>query len=120
MAVQCPVPYSKVYMKQRLLELLDEKVTITLTRGMVDVVTFNETAASIIHQYHKDSRNPQNGQKELIIRTAASLIKSHIVDKYTFHSKDLYPNPTDFERLYTNLEFLPKTIKLFFRLASCG
>ena len=30
------------------------KVTIATIKGMADVDTFNETAASILHQYHKD------------------------------------------------------------------
>ena len=49
MANLCPSPYSKVYMKQRLLELMGEKVTISCTNGKADVITFNETVAPIIN-----------------------------------------------------------------------
>ena len=113
MANLCPNPYSKVYMKQRILELMGEKVTISCTNGKADVITFNETVASIINKHHKDARNTQIDPKELIIKTAVSFIKQDIIDTYKFHSKEVYPNPSDFDSLDKNLDFLPATVKLF-------
>ena len=70
----CPVPYCNLYMKQRLLEIFGEKVTIATLFGKADMVNFNETTASILRQYHTDSKMPSKAeaQNELIIKTAVS------------------------------------------------
>ena len=49
MGKTCDSPYSNVYMKKRLIEVLGDSVTICNVDGKPNVVTFNITAATILN-----------------------------------------------------------------------
>ena len=74
----CSTPYSAVYIKQRLQELLGDRVIISNVHGKANVVTFNETSASILQAYHDKCKTScdSEGEKERLIRTAVAPIAS--------------------------------------------
>ena len=76
----CSTPYSALYMKKPLQELLGDRVIISNVQGKANVVTLNETSASILQVYHEKCMTPcdEEGEKERLIQTAIALIKSDI------------------------------------------
>ena len=54
----CSTPYSAVYIKKRLQELLVNRVIISNVQGKANIVTFNETSASILQAYHEKCKTP--------------------------------------------------------------
>ena len=111
----CSTPYSAVYMKKRLQELLENRAIISNVQGKANVVTFNETSASILQTYHEKCKTPcdAEGEKERLIRTAVALIKSDMIDMCKSFSKEFFRDPNDLKSLDMMLDFLPDSLRLF-------
>ena len=83
-------PYSTVYTKTKLQEYFGDKIVITSIYGKSNVVTFRQTAASVIDEFYCNPR-PKDTEEERnrIIKTTTKLIKSKI--KNIDVSSDVYP-----------------------------
>ena len=107
-------PYSTVYMKRKLKEHFMEKIVITTINGVDNVVTFKQTAQSVINEFYWKPRQTSNEEeKERIIKTAAKLLKDDI--KNIDVSSDFYPASTEMAEVEKALDFIPDTVKIFLR-----
>ena len=108
-------PYSTVYMKTKLQEHFRDKIVITSIYGKSNVVTFRQTAASVIDEFYSNPR-PKDTEEERyrIIETAAKLIKSEI--KNIDVSSDVYPTSAVMSDVEEALKFIPDILKSFHEL----
>ena len=105
-------PYENKTMKGKLFERFGSDVIVSTLNGRADVVTFITTASKILQNYHKQQLNLNEvDEKELILKTAAKLIKNDIKDIIT--SKEYYPSPKSIEEVHSDqvLEYLPESLK---------
>ena len=112
-------PYSTVYMKTKLQEHFRDKIVITSIYGKSNVVTFRQTAASVIDEFYSNPR-PKDTEEERyrIIETAAKLIKSEI--KNIDVSSDVYPTSAVMSDVEEALKFIPDILKSFLELLFVG
>lgn len=102
--------YSHPKMKEELQKYFGEELYITDLDGKSNVVTFRKTASSILHNFYLRQVNDEDGQKKMIIETAAELIKNDI--KLQAASRVQYPSHDDIASRKTNLEFVPESLQL--------
>nr|XP_054767556.1 uncharacterized protein LOC129274841 [Lytechinus pictus] len=103
--------YSKVYMKKKLQNHFGKRIIITEINGKQDVVTFRDTASSILVGFHKQSKNDSPElEKKRIIETAAKLIHSDV--KFQETKRGVYSSPADISSTSVALDFIPDTLKL--------
>ena len=107
-------PYSNVYMKKKILEHFGTRILISTVDGKSNVVTFTDTASSILNQYHVEARSADpEKEKAQLLCAAAKLLKNDI--------KGLQTNKDDYdvlEKLSTTSEavnFVPDSLRLFLR-----
>ena len=112
-------PYSTVYMKTKLQEHFRDKIVITSIYGKSNVLTFRQTAASVIDEFYCNPR-PKDTEEERyrIIETAAKLIKSEI--KNIDVSSDVYPTSAVMSEVEEALKFIPDILKSFLELLFVG
>ena len=72
--------YGHTHMKEELLGHLKNEIVITEINGRSNVVTLKSTADSILQEFHKSqvANKSQEEEKQMIIQTAARLIKQEI------------------------------------------
>lgn len=92
---------------------------ITSIYGKSNVVTFRQTAASVIDEFYCNPR-PKDTEEERyrIIETAAKLIKSEI--KNVDVSSDVYPTSAVMSDVEEALKFIPDLLKSFHELLFVG
>ncbi|GFN73859.1 hypothetical protein PoB_000036500 [Plakobranchus ocellatus] len=74
-------PYSKEYMKKKLMKTLDSDIVITNNQGKDSVVTIRMTAEKILDQFWKQQKESETStEKFRIIHTAAKLILATVRD----------------------------------------
>jgi hypothetical protein len=111
--------YSVPYMKRKLCEHFGDKIIIAELNGTRDVVTFRNTAASVLHDfYYLPKKQDPDTEKLRIVETAAHLIKNDI--KSMAVAKDIYPSPEDISSVEKNLAFLPETVHLLLQKLFIG
>ena len=104
--------YSAVYMKKRLKEHYKDRVVITELNGVSNIVTFKETASSILNDFYNQPKNMDTAeQKASIIKAAAKLIQSEIKEMPV--NKDTYPSPVALSSLEEQTDFLPGSLSAF-------
>ncbi|GFO32951.1 hypothetical protein PoB_005945600 [Plakobranchus ocellatus] len=83
-------PYTKEYMKKKLMKTLDSDIVTTNIQGKDSVVTIRMIAEKILHQFWEQRKESETStEKFRIIHTAAKLILADIKDIQ--YSKDFYP-----------------------------
>lgn len=99
-------------MKKRLQEHFGDKVLITTIRKRPNVVTFQQTVASIVQEFYGQPRNedPQV-ERSRIVKAAAKLIKSEI--KSIDASSDNYPASSEMSSIKEALEYVPGLLQVF-------
>ena len=103
--------YGHTHMKEELLGHLKNEIVITEINGRSNVVTLKSTADSILQEFHKSqvANKSQEEEKQMIIQTAARLIKQEIKSVTTPGTS--YPQvDADVEK---HLDFLPQSLRLF-------
>ena len=106
--------YSAVYMKKKLLDHYGNSIIITEINGKSNVVTFRNTASSILQCfYQRPAKEDTYTEKMHLIETAAKLIKSDIKSMKT--SKCVYPAPCELSSIDSNLSDLPETLQVLLR-----
>ena len=107
------LPYSAVYMKEKLKGLFGEKIVI-ITVNNRNVVTFHSTAASIISEFYKQPKvDDYEVEKSRIMKAAAKLITSDI--KNLDASNTNYPCSREISSVDQALEFIPKLLQIFLK-----
>lgn len=109
--------YTYKWMKSKLEKHFGDKITITEINGKTNVVTFKRTAAIILHEYHMQSTQDPETEKNIIISTAAELIKSDI--KSILPDNQYYP-VDDLCSLTAMLDYLPDSLKSFLGILLCA
>lgn len=89
----CEIPYSGVYMKQKLRQKYDKDIVFTDVNGKLDVVTFCYTTKSILHDFYMQQKKDPESDKFALITAASKIIHSDI--KCMSISKQSYPSPTE-------------------------
>ena len=105
-------------MKEELLGHLKNEIVITEINGRSNVVTLKSTADSILQEFHKSqvANKSQEEEKQMIIQTAARLIKQEIKSVTT--SGTSYPQvDADVEK---HLDFLLQSLRLFLTSVLAG
>ena len=72
--------YTSTHMKKRLLEHFGSSIVITELNGKQNVITFRNTASSILHSFYQKSSSDYDAYKIEIIKTAAQLLLTDIRD----------------------------------------
>ena len=102
--------YSHTHMKAKLMEHFGDKILITEINGKANVVTFRNTAETILQEFHVHQKDHPEQEKKHIIKAAAKLIKNDI--KLVETSTEHYPPVDEIETEDRCLNFLPDTLKL--------
>ncbi|KAH3738439.1 hypothetical protein DPMN_045073 [Dreissena polymorpha] len=100
-------------MNKRLKEHYKDRVVITELNEVSNIVTFKETASSILNDFYNKPKNMDTAeQKASIINAAAKLIQSEIKEMPV--NKDTYPSPDALSSLRTDrfLTWLVKRISV--------
>lgn len=104
--------YSCKHMKKRITDHFGDSILISTLDGKSDIVTLKQTAASIVHKFHKTSKMMSaEEEKNNIIETAAKLIKNDIL--LIVSSKMFYPTFSAVSSVAENIDFLPPSLQLF-------
>ena len=111
-------PYSATFKKKKLLNTFKDDIVCSQISEKQDVLTFHETAFSIIHKFFTKSEDNPEEQKKNIIISAARLIKNDIID--VIQSLDYYTTlePEDF--LSESLSFIPESLRNFLKTLFSG
>ncbi|VDI26391.1 Hypothetical predicted protein [Mytilus galloprovincialis] len=102
--------YSQPYMKQKVQEHYRTSILITELNGKENVVTFRQTASTIIHNFYKESQLKKSDEdsKLCLLKTAAALIKSEIRSMPV--DKNYYPSNND---ILSHEKHIPESLALF-------
>ena len=105
--------YTSTHMKKRLLEHFGSSIVITELNGKQNVITFRNTASSILHSFYQKSSSDSDAYKIEIIKTAAQLLLTDIKD---FKATKLpHPDYADLMSTQANIDYIPDSLKTFFR-----
>lgn len=110
--------YTNKYMKAKLQEHFGDKIIIATIKNVANVVTFQQTASSLIHEFYCQPRNDDEDETKRIIETAARLIKSDIKNIYV--SGDVYPTSAKMSTIEETLNFVPDLLQIFLRTLFVG
>lgn len=106
--------YSQIYMKKKLQEHFGSSIIITEINGKHNVVTFRNTAASILQNFYTRPKTEDPAAEKMeIIKTAAKLLLSDI--KSMNAPKKNYPDPSKLMSQEDNVEYIPESLYLFLR-----
>ena len=108
-------PYGLTFLRARLYETLGDGVVITNHSGKEGVVTFRQTAESILNEYH-NMPNPSSveDERDRIITAAAKIIKNEMKEIYT--PMDSYPGTETICDVHNCLRFIPPALQLLLSL----
>ena len=103
--------YSRVHMRSKLKEHFGDNIVIAHINGKSDVVTFRNTAATILQDFYNSRQKPDlSTEKIRLVQTASKLIKSDI--KLVETENNCYPSYDDFESQDKCIAFLPETLRI--------
>ena len=103
--------YTTKWMKQRLLETLEDDIIIASVNGKQDVVTFRTKTSKILQDFYNEKKsNDPIIEAERIILTAAQLLKTEI--KKTNSTSECYPTSDEIGSLHYCNQFLPRSLRL--------
>ena len=71
-------PYSRVYMKAKLIEHFGDKILISQSENRRNVITFHTNMQSILKQFHVNSNKTACQKKMKILTAASEIVKSEI------------------------------------------
>jgi len=97
-------PYSIVYMKTKLQEHFGDKIVITSIYSKSNVVTFRQTAATVIDEFYCHPR-PKNTEEDRYRIITTKLKKTEIKNIYV--SSDVYPTSAVMSHVEKALKFIP-------------
>ncbi|VDH98232.1 Hypothetical predicted protein [Mytilus galloprovincialis] len=105
--------YSQPYMKQKVQEHYGSSILITELNGKPNVVTFRQTASTIIHNFYKESQLKKSDEdsKLFLLKTAAALIKSEIRSMPV--DKNYYPSNND---ILSHEKHIPESLAVFLNI----
>ena len=103
--------FGKSYLKSKLKEKYGESVFLHFaeTEGLQDLVTMKEKTSQILRSYFNAQAKDEESQKQVIIETAARLIKSDIKSNVPSLTNE-YPSAKSLELDYA-LSFVPGTLR---------
>ena len=111
LCVDLKMAYSKVWMKQKLLDRFGDNIMIGNINGKEDVVTFIFNAKKILAEFYdtidSSSENIEE-QKQRIIETAAKFIKNDVKSP---PSSKTYPSMNEFQPIDNCIEYLTPSLK---------
>lgn len=110
-------PYSFAYMKKRLQSHFGDELLISVVKGKKNVVTFQKTVTSILHEFHDGSKKDDK-DKDRLIMAAAEILKTDI--RSVEQENNFYPNSIEMSSLQKTLEFVPQSLQLFLRTLFTG
>ena len=104
-------PFGKSYLKSKLKEKYGESVFLHFaeTEGLQDLVTMKEKTSQILRSYFNAQAKDEETQKQVIIETAARLVKSDIKSNVPSLTNE-YPSAKSLELDYA-LSFVPGTLR---------
>lgn len=111
-------PYSHIHMKKQLMEHFGDDIIITEINGKPNVVTFRNTAESVLQNFHDKQKDDPGQEKLHIIEAAAKLIQNDIKSVETLN--DYYPQTDKLQSEKDNLDFLPNSLREFLRYMITG
>ncbi|CAG2233051.1 MOGS [Mytilus edulis] len=105
--------YSQPYMKQKVQEHYGSSILITELNGKQNVVTFRQTASTIIHNFYTESKLKKSDEdhKLFLLKTAAALIKSEIRSMPV--DKNYYPSNND---ILSHEKHIPESLAVFLKV----
>ena len=103
--------YTTRWIKHRLLETLKDDIVIAEVNGKQHVVTFMTNTSMILQNFYQEQKsNDPTKEKEIIILTAAKLLKTEI--KETNSSSEFYPTSDEIGSLDYCNQFLPRSLRI--------
>lgn len=104
--------YGVTHMQEKLRQHFGDKIVIAEVNGKKNIVTFRQTASSIIEDFYSKPRvTDPEAEKLRLIEATVNLIKSDI--KSAVQSKDIYPTTLEMNSLQETSAFLPKILRHF-------
>ena len=107
------IAYGHTHMKARLKEYFGDQIIITDINGKSNVVTLRSTAECVLQEFHDRQEDDPDMEKIHLIKTAAKLIRNDI--KSVGNSNEHYPPSYEIESQKKSYNFLPTSVKVFFR-----
>ncbi len=99
--------YSRVHVRSKLKEHFGDNIVRAHINGKSDVVTFRNTAATILQDFYNSRQKPDlSTDKIRLVQTASKLIKSDT--KLVETENSCYPSYDDFESQDKCIAFLPE------------
>ena len=112
-------PYSKKWMREKLLEHFGQRIVICSLNGKPDVVTFLAKASTILHDFYGESKNEDpEAEKLRMIETVAKLIKNYI--KQEKIDQSCYPLAANLSNVDEAVAFLPESLRIFLKTIMSG
>ena len=106
--------YSQIYMKKKLEDHFGQRIVISSSKQMPNVVTFHNTVKSIIQEFYDQPKDADDEQeKERIIKAAAKLIKTEI--KNMDVPNNHYPTTDQFSSVQAAVSFVPELLQTFLK-----
>ena len=103
--------YSRAHMRSKLKEHFGDNIVIAHINGKSDVVTFRNTAATILQDFYNSRQKPDlSTEKIRLVQTASKLVKSDM--KLVETENNCYPSYDDFESQDKCIAFLPETLRI--------
>ena len=104
--------YSPFYMKCKLKEHYGSSIVVTEINGKQNVVTFQQNATTILHNFYKESttQKSEEEKKKSILKAAAAFIKNDIRSMPV--NKNCYPST---DEILAAEDYVPQSILLLLR-----
>ena len=111
--------YGFTYMKEKLVNHFGNRIIITETSGMRNVVTFRDTVYSILQDFYNQPKDDNLANEKMrIIETAAKLTKSEV--KSVVQLNDNYPTSAEMSSTDSALAFVPESLEQLLRKLAVG
>lgn len=107
------IAYGHTHMKARLKEYFGDQIIITEINGKSNIVTLRSTAECVLQEFHDRQKDDPDMEKIHLIKKAAKLIRNDIKSVGT--SNEHYPPSYEIESQEKSYNFLPTSVKVFFR-----
>lgn len=107
------IAYGHTHMKARFKEYFGDQIIITEINGKSNIVTLRSTAECVLQEFHDRQKDDPDMEKIHLIKKAAKLIRNDIKSVGT--SNEHYPPSYEIESQEKSYNFLPTSVKVFFR-----